>query len=69
MSAADRVRDLAAALAVAVSDAETAGYVITWPRRASDLPGIGISATAKALASEAPAPKPAPRQRTVRKKS
>lgn len=69
MSAADKVREAAAALAAAISAAEAAGYVVSWPRRATDLSGIGVSATAKALEAEAAPAAPAHRARASRRKS
>jgi hypothetical protein len=39
------VRDLASKLSDAISSAEKAGYSVTWPRRASELKGIGVSQT------------------------
>lgn len=71
MSAADKVREAASALAAAISQAQSAGYVVTWPRRAVDLPAIAVSATARALESEAApaAAKPASRARPARKTS
>lgn len=48
MSKEKAVRTAAEALHAAIGEAEAAGFAIAWPRRASELPGIGISQTAKA---------------------
>ena len=44
MSAADKVREAASVLAAAISQAQSVGYIVTWPRRAADLPAIAVSA-------------------------
>jgi hypothetical protein len=45
------VRDAAAALSTAIVEAREAGLVVTWPKRAEDLPFIAISETDKANVS------------------
>lgn len=58
MSLEKAVRDAAANLHKAISEATAAGYRIYWPGSADGLPGIAISETAKVkLAAPVVAPK------------
>ncbi|MBX4944639.1 hypothetical protein [Rhizobium binae] len=55
-----RVREAAAALHDAITDARSEGLTVTWPRTVDDLPSIAVSETAKAKtapATEAAKPK------------
>lgn len=49
------VRVAAVALKDAIAAAEAAGYVVTWPGRASDLAGIAISETGQVAETAAKA--------------
>jgi hypothetical protein len=56
------VRDAAEKLDAAIKDAQAAGYRVTWPVRAADLPAIAVSSTRRAeTAGPVPAEPEAPK--------
>lgn len=64
MTHAEKIRDAAKALHVAIAEGAAAGLTVQWPRRADELPAIAVSET-----SPRPATVPVEPPKSRKKKS